>query len=825
MAREKRTKPCSNCKRSKVKCEYLESLPCARCVNSGLTSTCHFVAKLPSFKLPLLDAPPVQSAYSSPTLLSANFIPQKNGTSVNQNQVVYYPQANPTQPTPKPLTNHQVPLPTQPKSQLMNFPPPNPASQSRFSNHTNSHQVSDLPHLKHTNHTFADKSQQVEEAALPAKLSPPFLAQIPSEILPKDQEWKTAMENKLNSFDSKFDNLLDVLKENQKSLSNERELKNRYAAQNEQFRRYHQEFLSSRSHSPSLLNDLNESFSLKRPYTGTDSPPEVKRSKYPTNDFRDHVISLEEAKELFSFFETNIAQQLFGFDVKQFSVDVIWDNSPILICAICTIASMHYPDPLISSKGQTLQMNLHDLCAKLLFKGKPQTELEGFNTIMALVLCSFWLSDSQRFTGLALQLAKEFEFNKRRPSRSQSTLSEVDRLKLWYLLYILDGQQSMTLNRQNLLDGNDQTFKSSRQLLLSDASEADGKSPLSINCSEPNDKDVTLKTNGTNGKTKTMSPSRFTDLRLVSQVEYNQALNEAFKGNAWELIAPNSFGIPSKSNLELDKWMVSWTVLLAPMNNGSVWLSKSTLIYYNFAKIHINSSIVRRLQTDTGDGDVVFPRWENYEQAKVGHQQTSIAEVGEEESDVEDDEEDDFISNKELVSQDETLLGLNIAVNAAQTVLNLVLNDKDILSELKYVPVHIHIMLYYAALLLVNPPVSFSGEPRLESYFEKLIENLKMVRLLQKRVDMNFPTDRNFGDRFIKSLDTVIQETTSRLKQELSESEVPVSSKAGLLNELSTFQYTDGKLTLVPDIAEDSRESSPRSERISAWPGSHHGHP
>ena len=30
-----------------------------------------------------------------------------------------------------------------------------------------------------------------------------------------------------------------------------------------------------------------------------------------------------------------------------------------------------------------------------------------------------------------------------------------------------------------------------------------------------------------------MAKQRLTDMRLVSQVEYNQAINEAFKGTAW----------------------------------------------------------------------------------------------------------------------------------------------------------------------------------------------------------------------------------------------------------------------------------------------------
>ena len=91
-----------------------------------------------------------------------------------------------------------------------------------------------------------------------------------------------------------------------------------------------------------------------------------------------------------------------------------------------------------------------------------------------------------------------------------------------------------------------------------------------------------------------MAKQRLTDMRLVSQVEYNQAINEAFKGTAWDLLAPASFGIPSKSNLELDRWMVSWTVLLSPESFGAIWSTKSTLIYYNFAKMHINSSAVKR---------------------------------------------------------------------------------------------------------------------------------------------------------------------------------------------------------------------------------------
>lgn len=734
MAREKRTKPCGNCKRSKVKCEYTESLPCVRCVTSGLASTCKFVLKLPSLTLPLLNTHHVQTPYG----------------------VGYIPTARPM-PNIQPQVHATVPTPT--------------------------------PHIKH------------------AMATPKTESLAPSEYLTKanspetESDWRAHMETKMDSVDSKFHELLTVLRENQDALRAERELNQLFLAQSK-LERELQTLLAKRELEEANLHS--------------------KRRRYGNDDFRDTVLTMDEAKMLFKFFDEKISQQLFGFEIKKFSVETIWETSPILICAICTIASMHYPGQEISSKLDALLSHLHQLCAGLLFK-KPRTEVEGFNTIVALVLCSFWLSDSQRFTGLALQLAKEFQLNNpvsKKPSKD--SLSEKDRLKLWYLLYILDGQQSMAFHRQAILSGDDYSLKECRNLLLSDNSPKSIENKQDV---EPDNK--TEQAVAREAEKPRSGASNFTDLRLVSQVEYNQALNEAFKGNAWDLIAPNAFGIPSKSNLELDKWMVSWTVLLAPMNNGAVWLSKSTLIYYNFAKMHINSSIIRQLQVDTGDETVVFPKWDSYSEVVEVRSDKSNIEVLEHDSDLHDEDSDDeFVGNSELVAQDENLLNLNIAVNAAQTVLNLVLNDPDILNNLKYVPVHIHIMLYYAALLLVNNPLELkSSGSRTAPYFEEIITNLKTLRVLQRKIYFNLPTDKLFGDRLLQSLDHVFTARSRKLKSELDESLLDVQTKAEFLNELSALQFTSSQIEAVPDTTETRKSVSPKPEKMSAWPGSHHGHP
>ena len=109
----------------------------------------------------------------------------------------------------------------------------------------------------------------------------------------------------------------------------------------------------------------------------------------------------------YSIFDANISQQLFGFEISKFDVDEIWDSCPILVCA-STIASIHHPK--LSTKSKQLQVYLHNLCGSIILN-KPRNEQDGFNTIVALILCSFWLSDSQMFTGLALQLAKEYGLN------------------------------------------------------------------------------------------------------------------------------------------------------------------------------------------------------------------------------------------------------------------------------------------------------------------------------------------------------------------------------------------------------------------------------
>lgn len=786
--KEKRTKPCCNCKRSKVKCVYTSSLPCERCVKTGQAATCQFVPKLPSLKLPSIDSNNHATRLPSTT-------PVLNARSTFTTSL-----------------NNSGPLP----SHLINSNLHNP-----------------IPTLIPTHSSM--NTQVYNNLSLPPTLQNA-----------SDTAWKSQIEHRLSGFDSKIDNLVEMLKVNQQFvMSNQMQFLQQQQQQqqysiSERQENYPSGYLTNGNGSQhadthqtelnnKLIGDSNESQKRKPEISETrhESPKKRKFQTEFSHDFRDGFLTKKDAHELFHFFDANISQQLFGFEISKFDVDEIWDSCPILVCAISTIASIHHPK--LSTKSKQLQVYLHNLCGSIILN-KPRNEQDGFNTIVALILCSFWLSDSQMFTGLALQLAKEYGLN-------QPNQKNKDKLKLWYLLYVLDGQQSLTFNRQPLLNSQEYSLKHSKELLLGEKGNklSDLKSKALIkNKNKSNSKSLTDEE-----ISKLMAKQRLTDMRLVSQVEYNQAINEAFKGTAWDLLAPASFGIPSKSNLELDRWMVSWTVLLSPESFGAIWSTKSTLIYYNFAKMHINSSAVRKITLDPNNGQ--FPKLDT----SLSHNSTSNGsnnalavkkqQPNYDSEDSSDDEfdEDEFISNKELVSPDEAVINANIALNAAQTVLNLVINDKDILDNLKYVPVHIHIMLYYASLLLINPPKRSNNQTVQMNdidYYDNLLNNLKVVRILQRKIYMNLPIDSSFGNRLIKNLQNVLGEKLHEIQifvDKLPDDHVEkhqLRTKVNALFESSENKFEEITEYEVSSSGASSKSTTPLPEKISAWPGSNHGH-
>lgn len=98
------------------------------------------------------------------------------------------------------------------------------------------------------------------------------------------------------------------------------------------------------------------------------------------------MVTLHEAQLLFQFFDQNMSQQLFGFELRNFRVDELWMSSPILVGAMCTIALIHFSDAALSSKQPYLQEHLRRLCTSAIFDAAPNSDLEVLNDIVVLIL-------------------------------------------------------------------------------------------------------------------------------------------------------------------------------------------------------------------------------------------------------------------------------------------------------------------------------------------------------------------------------------------------------------------------------------------------------
>lgn len=463
------------------------------------------------------------------------------------------------------------------------------------------------------------------------------------------------------------------------------------------------------------------------------------------------VLDVHQAQELFSFFDSHILPQLFGFAVRDYAaVDTlphVYRECPVMVVVVCYIASVHHPR--WGHLASALRTRLDALVSAVVLL-PPTSPQRTLHTIVALCLAGFWVPEKHLCLGVALQLAHQIDLPGVRTGlrgrqllaaeADASALPLLDRAKVWYLVYILDGHASLAHHQAPLVQ-KDQAVARSRAVLLGDEEQP------------------------------AASPSH-ASLRLVSQLEYNQAIREALGArpdkSAWSrLLNPARFGFAFASNMALDRWMVQWTVMLRPDAVQHVWLSKSTLIYYNFAKMYLNL------------------REEEVVEDKRPPSRSASSENDEFLSDDEGDDESTVTTH----TRDD------LAVAAARTVLLLVLTDSDIAQHLKYVPVHIHMMLFYALTLLLGPRHAAPDD---------LLQLLKQVRLLIKVLSHNPPIDAHLGSQLLAGLHRLLDETVERIRHE------------GVSQVEEVREAREGS---------DSGDSDSGRRKIMAWPGLDHGHP
>ncbi|KAF6013901.1 hypothetical protein HII13_001150 [Brettanomyces bruxellensis] len=334
----KRSKACTNCRKSKVKCVKLDSdAVCKRCRAHGLR--CVYEFKIASYKV--VGDGSVQSGSSDVW---------------NTPQQISPPLLNK-------LPLRSLPLPRTSSSLVSNLSQPavNNLNPARISDFLNSPTKEGIKSIKKNN---------------PIK------------------EWQNSVNGRLEEFDSKLENIMNLLTARKEDIlsSNSGNLR---VNKREREDTLHLGMISKRSKIQAHTSRSEQSASF---FSSENTISTVESDK-----LLDDIITKDQARDLLDYFNANISTQLFGFNIKDYTVDSVWSTCPLLMATICCISSIHHP--LYAHLFTDLESLVRRLSQNVLFK-MPKDEMEAFNTVMALCFCGFWFQDHQMFTGLAIQLAK-----------------------------------------------------------------------------------------------------------------------------------------------------------------------------------------------------------------------------------------------------------------------------------------------------------------------------------------------------------------------------------------------------------------------------------
>ncbi|CUS20172.1 LAQU0S01e00628g1_1 [Lachancea quebecensis] len=654
----RRTKPCSNCKKNKVKCLYQESLPCERCARHQLK--CHF------------------------------------------------------------------------------------AENSSFKNETLS--VFEL------------------NAGSP---------QVPMLNNPSTLGWSNTVENRLDTFENALESVLSILQSNQ-------------IQQQQQINLLQHRIRQSAHAYPGQSLPLNLELESLGELVGN----------LEVRDFRTApVISKDQAAELVTIFSEKFAPRLFGYDIGSLETENLWNNSPLLLASICTVACAHHPNLPTAFNG--LRKSLEFFASQVLVGEVKSHQVE--HVILGLIIGALWLDSGQMFVSVAIQLARNHMIDQQWAAPSSFKSSSLQRL--WYLLYIVDGNQNLIFRKSPSIHKHvEPSLQSARDNTIRGLLAPEIRRVLQEN---QNTKDRLVNQrqlqllNEVDRRKISISGSALHDVRLLSQVEYHMAMESVFNSNSYfgiaagdytesleassALLDPSQFGVPWKSNLTLDKWMISWTITLQSIDfQSDPWCLKSTLLYYNFARMHLNTKPLLAGKKSTMNGN-------NDELVRVWHTSSDSDDTG------------PSLSDKLDASHE-------ISLSAAYSLLRLATDDRDLKGIYQFLPIHVHVMLYYASLVLLNPASVGTHERPLH---RRVVESrLKSVSKFKKLLSETPLSDTEFRNKLLKSLTEILNTYAERYAKVF-------------------LRHESGCSPCIEEVLddEDSGQGEMKPRPILAWPGTNPGHP
>lgn len=267
-------------------------------------------------------------------------------------------------------------------------------------------------------------------------------------------------------------------------------------------------------------------------------------------------VSLSEAEALFSTFSGRLAAFLWGgIPLVHQTLTAVRESSSLLAAAILTVSALHVPGK--EAVFDTCYAEFLNLVSSSMFD-----RFHSLDDVRGLVIGAFWLSDvSWKLSGHAVRIATERNLHQSFSKALRGDPEEVERARLWYLLYVCDHHFSIAYGRPPVIHED-----------------------LSISCHE-----MFLQLAGTTNN----------DSRLHSQVGVFMILSKIFLSfgtDSSKELSEQDFRNIAQYNAELNTWRVTWEPRLAPNKFIGIYPAKGVDLHYHFARLQLNALVLRGVE-------------------------------------------------------------------------------------------------------------------------------------------------------------------------------------------------------------------------------------
>lgn len=247
-------------------------------------------------------------------------------------------------------------------------------------------------------------------------------------------------------------------------------------------------------------------------------------------------------------------------------------TSPILLAAVCTISALH------DEKRQKVYEACNDEFQRLV--SKSLFEIRGLEYLRALCIGSYWLSDASRILNSdALRRAADVRLPKyfyqvtaaigvNQPTVGDLSMpAKVDRVRLWYLLYICDQHLSILYNRDPIVHGNQDLVLGWETFLESE------------NTSDP-------------------------DIRICSQAALLQIMSQIRTTcGSSETAEPVPKALTTSFNdykRQIDRWYFRFSPVFKSNPRMGDFPHKGLTLHYHFSKVYLGHHVFRGLGATNG---------------------------------------------------------------------------------------------------------------------------------------------------------------------------------------------------------------------------------